>query len=274
MSWARIALYYVCAIGLALYLQGELGRLHSAQQAPAATTLPFLEAVPERIDRLRAERDDLSIEFQRGEDGRWTVAEPPGVSCPNDIVDAVLDSLTSVPPIDVVDAGSGPAQYGLNPPRIRMRVETAGEIVSTIAFGELNPTRTAVYAKKSGKEEIYLLGLNARYYLDLIFENVRRQLASAGVAIPPGAGAQVPGRGRILPAPAAPDAAAPAGEPKLIEQVPAVEQPKPLEQQPKAETVPAEPPKAVAPAPTKARAPASKPARPASKPAGNGTGRR
>ncbi|MBI5506917.1 MAG: DUF4340 domain-containing protein [Deltaproteobacteria bacterium] len=207
MSWPRIALYYALAIGLAIYLQGELRRLHPAIAAPVATTLPFLEAVPERIDRLRAESDDLAIEFQRRE-GRWVVAEPQGVVSPSDIVDAVLESLTSLPPIEIVADSAEHGQYGLNPPRIRVRIEAGGEILSTIAFGGLNPTRTAVYAKKSGKEEIYLLGLNSRYYLDLVFENVRRQLASAGAAVAPAAGVeqrdaeQVPRAAEPVPAPA------------------------------------------------------------------------
>lgn len=219
MSWPRIALYYALAIALAVYLQGELRRLHPVVEAPVATTLPFLEAVPERIDRLRAETDDLSIEFHR-RDGRWVVAEPAGVVSPSDIIDAVLESLTSLPPIEIVADSAEHGQYGLNPPRIRVRIEAGGEILSTIAFGELNPTRTAVYAKKSGKEEIYLLGLNSRYYLDLIFENVRRQLASAGVVAAPDAAVeqraaeQVPSAAEPPPVPvtkSAPPAGKPAG---------------------------------------------------------------
>lgn len=189
MSWPRIALYYLLAIGIGLYLQGEIRRLHPLAAVPVATTLPFVEAVAERVDRLRAEREDLSVEFRKRE-GRWVVTEPEGVTSPSDIVDAVLESLTSLPPIEVVADNSEHGQYGLNPPRIRVRIEAGGEILSTIAFGELNPTRTAVYAKKSGKEEIYLLGLNSRYYLDLVFENVRRQMASAGVTVAPPAGVE------------------------------------------------------------------------------------
>jgi len=217
VSWPRIAVYYLLAIALAVYLQGELRRRHPVVEAPVATTVPFLSAVPERIDRLRAETDDLSIEFRR-RDGRWVVTEPEGVVSPSDIVDAVLESLTSLPPIDVVADRAEQGQYGLNPPRIRVRIEAGGEILSTIAFGELNPTRTAVYAKKSGKEEIYLLGLNARYYLDLVFENVRRQIASSGAA--PGSGASGLGdgggqaRGLAAPAPAA------TPEPALAEPAP------------------------------------------------------
>ena len=284
MNWSRIAVYYVLAIGLSFYLQGELRSMHPEQQAPVATTLPFLEAVPERIDRVVAERDNLSIEFRRNE-GRWVVAEPPGVVCPNDIVDAVLESLTSVPPIDVVD-DSEHGQYGLNPPRIRMRVETAGEIVSTIAFGELNPTHTAVYAKKSGKEDVYLLGLNARYYLDLIFENVRRQLAMGGAAGAPGKGrAAVSARPPEAP-PAPPSAEE---EPKAVEPQPKAAGQQPDAVEPPAETAPAQAqapespapaataPKTAAAAPKTSAAPkatappAAKSARSATKPAVTGT---
>ncbi len=243
MSWPRILVYYLIAIGLAVYLQGEVRRLHPAVQVPVATTLPFLEAVPERIDRLRAEREDLSVEFRK-RDGRWVVTEPVGVASPNDIVDAVIESLTSMPPIEVVADTGEHGQYGLNPPLIRVRIEAGGEILSTIAFGQLNPTHTAVYAKKSGKEDIYLLGLNARYYLDLVFENVRRQLASAGVVPSPGLDARGDGGQPLVPS--------------VVESAPTpVAEPTP---EPAAKaSVPASKPKPVAPAP-KPQVPAHKPA--------------
>ncbi|HYC53862.1 MAG TPA: DUF4340 domain-containing protein [Candidatus Binatia bacterium] len=184
MSWPRVLLYYVLAIVLGAHLWNVHSSRTIAEERAPATTEPFLAAVPERIDRVRAERSDAAVEFQR-KDGRWTVTEPAGIASPGDIVDALLDGLVGTPPIEVVaDTVERHGQYGLNPPRVRLRIEQAGEVLSTVAFGELNPTRTAVYAKKAGKDEVFLLGLNSQYYLDLIFENVRRQVASSGAVMP------------------------------------------------------------------------------------------
>ena len=184
MSWLRILLYLAVAAVLTFHLEG-VQRQRSAVGAPVEESkLPFLEAVPERIDRVRVEQDDLAVQFER-RDGRWIVTEPEGLAPPGDVVDALLETLTSLPAIEIVSDGvQHEGQFGLVPPRARIRVEQEGTLVSTIVLGELSPTRTAVYAKKSGKEEVALIGLNARYYLDLVFENVRRQRQSWGVAAP------------------------------------------------------------------------------------------
>ena len=198
MNWLRIVVYYAVAAALTAYLTGVTHERDAAVAPPTEQKLPFLEAVPERIDRVRAEQDDLAVQFER-RDGRWVVTEPEGLAPPGDVVDALLETLTSLPVIEIVSDGvQHEGQFGLVPPRARIRVEQGGTLVSTIVLGELSPTRTAVYAKKSGKDEVALIGLNARYYLDLVFENVRRQRQSSGAAAPSekAAAAQPAGEGR------------------------------------------------------------------------------
>jgi hypothetical protein len=216
MSWPRVLLYYAMA-GLLTFHLLSVTRSREAVVAPvSAATTPFLEAVPGRIDRIRMENESLAIQFEK-RDGRWITTEPEGLAPPGDVIDAVLESLTSLPAIDIVADGSAhEAQFGLVPPRMRVRIEQQGALVSTIVLGELSPTRTAVYAKKSGKDEVALIGLNAKYYIDLVFENVRRQLGSAGVQAPPGDDGDIAPPGTALPAGgAAKMALPPAGAPKM-----------------------------------------------------------
>jgi hypothetical protein len=209
MSWTRILLFYVVALVLTLHLKSVTDHEAGETEAAKAPTTPFLTAVPERIDRVRFESSTLALQFER-KDGRWVTTEPEGLAPPGDVIDAVLDSFATLPPIEIVSAGKdNEDQFGLVPPRMRIRIEQAGELISTVVLGELSPTRTAVYARKSGSDEVALIGLNAKYYIDLVFENVRRQRASAGIPLPeagvaPDAGA--PG----LP-PAMPGAPPPAG---------------------------------------------------------------
>lgn len=40
----------------------------------------------------------------------------------------------------------------------------------TILIGARNPTRTAVYARRSDRNTIFLVGMNLSYYIDLIFD--------------------------------------------------------------------------------------------------------
>jgi hypothetical protein len=196
VSWLRIFAYYSLAALLTFHLLGVERERSAVDKPVAAKTTPFLEAVPERIDRVRMEQDGLAIQFERKDD-KWVVTEPEGISPPGDVIDAVLESFTSLPAIETVSEGvEHEGQFGFVPPRARIRIEQQGTLVSTIILGELSPTRTAVYAKRSGKDEVALIGLNAKYYIDLVFENVRRQRASQGAAVPEGSanGSAIPPR--------------------------------------------------------------------------------
>jgi hypothetical protein len=181
VSWLRVFAYWVVALVVGGHVWSQTGGIEglgAAWQGPSDVVeqAPFLEAVPERIDRIRVERGDVSVTLdRRGE--RWEISDPPGMASPSDIADALLDTLTRLPPIEMVaeEAGADGA-YGLNPPQTRLRLDSGGEIVSTVALGTRNPTATAVYAKKSGEGRVYLLGLNAQYYIDLLLESVERQV--------------------------------------------------------------------------------------------------
>ncbi len=213
MSWLRIVIYYALAAALTFHLSGVAAQREAATAATVKQTTPFLEAVPERIDRVRIEKDGLAVQFER-KDGKWIVTEPEGLAPPGDVIDAVLESFTSLPPIEIVSEGvEHEGQFGFVPPRARIRIEQQGALVSTIILGELNPTRTSVYAKRSGKDEVALIGLNAKYYIDLVFENVERQRGSGGALtpqagdVPAATGADSPGGSRadaLKPPPVAP----------------------------------------------------------------------
>jgi hypothetical protein len=202
MSWMRIALFYLVALVLTVHLRAVTDHESGAESEAKAPTAPFLEAVPERIDRVRLESSTLALQFEK-KDGRWVTTEPEGLAPPGDVIDAILDSFATLPPIEIVSEGKDQGdQFGLVPPRMRIRIEQEGALISTVALGELSPTRTAVYARKSGSDDVALIGLNAKYYIDLVFENVRRQRASAGIATPEAG--TVPGAQPALAPPAAP----------------------------------------------------------------------
>lgn len=199
MSWPRILVTYLVAALLTFHLVGKGRDATVAEEQAASPTTPFLEAVPERIDRVRMEDRSIAVQFERRE-GRWITTEPEGLAPPGDVVDAVLESFTSLPVIEIVATGvEHEGQFGLVPPSARVRIEQQGAVVSTIVLGDLSPTRTAVYARKSGKDEVALIGLNAKYYLDLVFENIRRQRGSTGTAAPAG-GTGAPADGIAVPA--------------------------------------------------------------------------
>ena len=183
MNWIKIVVTYAAAAVLSLWLWSEFTSRLPAEALDDSPDGPFIAALATRIDRVRIDRGEELVEFRRDAEGRWRLFEPAGIEAPSDIVDAVVDTLTTIGAIETVARDPGTdGEYGLNPPRLRLRLDADGEAVSTVSFGHRNPTRTAVYAKKAGENAVYLLGLNAQYYLDLALEHIDRE---RGLAAPP-----------------------------------------------------------------------------------------
>ena len=102
--------------------------------------------------------------------------EPAGAVVPPDLVDAAVATLTAGQVSEVVADGARGGDltvFGLATPSSTIVLTTNGENGSrdvTVLFGDMNPTRTALYARLADDPRAYLVGLNVRYYEDLIFE--------------------------------------------------------------------------------------------------------
>ena len=169
MSWSRILFFYLASA----VLGGYLYLVHGPSGAPQVQPIldrPFVQAVASRIDHVVLTRDDFAMDFRRKDD-RWVVSGAAQPDIGRDLIEALLDTLTTIPAVGVVsEEGESDSAFGLRVPSTRVRMDSAGSIVTVIAFGERNPTGTAVYVNKAGQDRVYLLGLNALYYLDLIFQ--------------------------------------------------------------------------------------------------------
>jgi hypothetical protein len=147
--------------------------------ATTAASAPIVEQASSAVDEIRVERGDDVREYRK-DAGRWQ-AQTAGTAVSSDLIAALIDTLTTIPPVESIEAGAADAAtYGLDPPQMIVRLAAAGQPVATVEFGNRNPTRTAVYARRADRGQSYLLGLNAQYYLDLIFER-----AAADGAAPP-----------------------------------------------------------------------------------------
>jgi hypothetical protein len=177
VTWRSVLVYWLAAAAIATYLFQERRERAAFQPVVAeAPRAPLVSASPESIDRVRVARGSTTIELVRT-DGRWAVAPPSQAKLSSDLVDALIDTLASIPPAEVVSEGSAsggePAsavEYGLEPPHYRVALISGSEPVAEVELGQRNPTRTAVYARVAGEPRLYLMGLNAQYYVDLIFE--------------------------------------------------------------------------------------------------------
>jgi len=180
VTWRSVAVYWVLAalVGANFYATW-------LEHRPVAA-LPE-ERPPVMVDVPANQIDSATIRFGsqvlvfRRQDGRWTLVEPAGLDVSADLIEALVDTVTSTPPVEVLaDVPESLEQYGLDRPPAVVELASGGTRVATLQFGVRNPTRTAAYARSVDGGTVYLVGLNALYYIELIGEDVDRQIRRSG----------------------------------------------------------------------------------------------
>ena len=174
MSWRRIGIYYGLALVFGAYFLvflwdpiGEGPRL--ADYAP--TQSRFLPFSRESIQELQLHREGQVITCQLDGDS-WKVLEPQGAHVTSSLVSSLIENLTMEQETRVVkEEADDLAAYGLKPPHatVILKGKTESDL-ATVFIGGHNPTSTAVYASIEGSSQVVLLGYNARYYEELLFE--------------------------------------------------------------------------------------------------------
>jgi hypothetical protein len=125
------------------------------------------------IDAITVSSGSESLRFQKDKDGKfYNLVAPPGKFVPHDLMDAMVSLLTSAKSVEVVaNDSSDLAQFGLDHPKSVITVEGPGQPQPIkIAFGNENPTHTAIYAQIEGIPKVFLLGQNLEYYQSLMFQ--------------------------------------------------------------------------------------------------------
>ncbi len=156
------------------------------EREPVAEPLPEQAAPPSvidvpasRVSAIEVRSPGRAIRATRS-GSSWTVEGTAG-RVTGDLVEALLASLCEAPVVQVVGTARGAmADFGLDPPSVVISLrlqERDGE--TTIELGERNPARTAVYARVRGKDEVVLVGLNTRYYAELLLAAAPGQQGTA-----------------------------------------------------------------------------------------------
>jgi Domain of unknown function (DUF4340) len=125
------------------------------------------------IDAVTVVSGSESLRFQKDKDGKfYNLVAPQGKFVPHDLMDAMVSLLTSAKSVEVVaEDTSDLAQFGLDHPKSEVTIESAGQPQPIkIAFGNENPTHTAIYAQIEGIPKVFLLGQNIEYYQSLMFQ--------------------------------------------------------------------------------------------------------
>ena len=115
MTWRRVVVYWVLALAVAAQLGWTLRSRVRPAEAEATAVAPIVDAPTSTIDDMLAQRGEQALEFRK-EDDRWRVEETGSVVS-SDLVAAFIDTLATIPPVEVVSEGSAAlATYGLEPP--------------------------------------------------------------------------------------------------------------------------------------------------------------
>jgi hypothetical protein len=171
MTWRRALTYWACFLALGVFYLLVL-REPSPPTPAHLTRAPFLKLAENEIDAMDLRRGATTIRCRRL-DGRWQVVEPAPGRVPSDLVAALVANLTQLPEVEVVDEGGGDlTQFGLNPPVSQLTLTMTGGKLVHVRLGSRNPSGTAIYAQRDDNRRVFLIGLNVRYYEDLLFQGV------------------------------------------------------------------------------------------------------
>jgi hypothetical protein len=160
MSWTR-ALAYVALAGL-------------LATALWVTTPPPLPPPPPPDARTATEIVGVAVTAgarrveARRVDGRWQVATPHAGAVTSDLIDALLAAILEAPAEPVAADAEERAAFGLEQPYARVELTRREGRPVTLLVGGTNPADTGVYGQLEGNPQIVLMGLNVRYYIDLM----------------------------------------------------------------------------------------------------------
>lgn len=174
MTWRRAWVYVALFAVLALFHSFSRRQTTTSEVGgpvvpyAAATPLPFLAAKPGNIVEVEIEMSGQYAQLKRS-GTRWEVVRPGGAEVAGDLIGALLSAVLELPEVEVVGSTEDDTgNFGLESPSAELRLRPMGGRALIIRLGALNPAKTAIYASGSGSGQVVLLGLNIRYYLNLI----------------------------------------------------------------------------------------------------------
>lgn len=159
MSWTRASAY----VALATLLACALWATAPAPPPP----LPAHAESGRDIVGVAVSAGGRRVEARRVDD-RWQVAPPDADRVTSDLVDALLAAILDAPAEPVGGDAATAADFGLAEPAARVELTRRAGRPVTLLVGATNPAATGVYGQLEGNPQIVLMGLNVRYYVDLM----------------------------------------------------------------------------------------------------------
>ncbi len=173
MSWRRVALIYAVLVVLGGYvLLVDRGAVPTGPE-PVTAGPSLLDADASAVTAVTFRKAGRTVRATR-EQGRWQAVEPAGAHVSPDLIAATVATLTAGQGAEKLapEPEHDLAAYGLDVPSATVEVVIGAPSSPpvTVVLGSHNPTRTAVYARRTDQGTIFLVGMNLSYYIDLIFD--------------------------------------------------------------------------------------------------------
>lgn len=168
MPWRKVGLYWLAFAALAIgyWLSSPRPQPESPElERQFPESAGFLQA----ITSIEVQRKEQRTSVARGARG-WRTADGRRV---DDLVVALLETVAAqVGKGPVREADADPEPFGLRSPSLILALKgTHDEQRLVVRFGQRNPGGTGVYAQLEGRPGVYLWGLQAAYYAELLLDD-------------------------------------------------------------------------------------------------------
>ena len=142
-----------------------------SEQATALPQILTYEAADAKALHLARPTAEQRTEFVYRDDDLWYITVPTEEEADQSKVVSLAASLANLRPQRVLTATVGrPADYELDPPAMRVEIETKDGEVHTLNLGAANVARSGYYGQMVGDDRIYLLpfhiGVDVERYLN------------------------------------------------------------------------------------------------------------
>jgi hypothetical protein len=173
MRWRQVMLLYAIAGLLALaYLHGGTA-VEEAQGDPKAGRPRVVGLDRGTVSEVAIQHGDRRVVARRDGDG-WRVEEPANADIPPDLVRAFVAAVLDAEQIEKLGSDQARAAFGLDDGATRVEIRPSGGPPETLWLGNVNPSGTAIYARRLGDDDVILVGRAVRLYEELIFQALPR----------------------------------------------------------------------------------------------------
>jgi hypothetical protein len=144
---------FMALLGFVYFYEIKGGEQRQADADQAKVLADFSE---HETQRLVVDRGDTVVVLEKDQ-GVWWLRQPVAAEADGEAVDRYLRNLRETERDRVVEDSAAVAsnsgllaKYGLQTPRLRVRVETADAVLDTFVFGADSPTERFTYIRQSG----------------------------------------------------------------------------------------------------------------------------